>query len=424
VVDERRVLELPLDGRNAVELALLQAGVQYERTPTGEGVELYIHGQRNRSINITLDGLDTQDNFNRAASIQVNQPLIALAAENVQEFKVATGNTSAEYSRGGVQISAVTRSGSNEWHGSLFEFHRNDKFSANDFFNNLAGAEVPKLIRNQFGGRIGGPIIKDKTFFFAGYQQTRLTTGIPVNRTVWTALARQGTFRFLEGIATNPANVRDNPGLIRSIDLLDCSGLTDPQGDCFDDRFSPSDPFISGGRMTLDPTVASVIAAMPLPNNTTVGDGLNTAGFRFNSSSKTFEHLPAFRLDHAFSPKHTFYGTFNYTDRNIVGDFVNEREQIWPTLEVLGFRTTLAKAFGAGLTSAFSPSVVNEFRWGVTAGENAFIRNQPFDTPNFTLNFDDISDPYNPGGASGTSRDNETWHLRDTVSWIKGNHQF
>ncbi len=426
VVDERRVLELPLNGRNAVELAFLQAGVHYEQTPTGEGVELFIHGQRHRSINITLDGLDTQDNFNRASSIMVNQPLIALTAENVQEFKVATGNTSAEYSRGGIQISAVTRSGSNAWHGSLFEFHRNDKFSANDFFNNLAGAEVPKLIRNQFGGRIGGPIIKDKTFFYFGYQQTRLSKGIPVNRTVWTAEARQGIFRFLEGIPTTAANVAANPGLIRSIDLLDCSGLTDSNpAECFDDRFLVADPIVSGGRITLDPFIGgSIIPAMPFPNNTLVGDGLNTQGHRFNASSKTFEHLPAFRLDHAFSPEHNFYATFNYTDRNIVGDFVNEREQIWPSLEVLGFRTTLSKAFSLGLTSTFTPTMVHEFRAGVTAGENAFVRNQPFGDTRFTLNFDDIRDPYNPGGGSGTARDNETWHVRDTVRWVKGNHQF
>jgi hypothetical protein len=430
VVDDKRVLELPLNGRNATELALLQAGVYYETTATGEGTKFIVHGQRHVAINITLDGLDTQDNFNRASSIMVNQPLIAISAENVQEFKVATGNTTAEYSRGGAQISAVTRSGSNEWHGSLFWFHRNDVFSANDFFNNTVGQETPKRLRHQFGGRVGGPIIKDKTFFFFGYQQTRDTRGIPVNRTVWSAEARQGIFQFLDGAETNPANVASGSFPVFAIDLLRCDPAADSADECLDDRWDIVDPIVAldstfgYDRITLDPLIGgSVIPAMPLPNDPTRGDGLNTQGFRFNSVSKTFEHLPAFRLDHVFSPKHSFYATFNYTDRNIIGDFVNERETIWPTLDPLGFRTTLSKAFGAGLTSTFTPTMVNEFRWGVTAGENAFIRQQPFNTP-FTLDFDDISDPYNPGGASGTARDNETWHLRDTVSWVRGKHQF
>ncbi|MEE9183851.1 MAG: TonB-dependent receptor, partial [Acidimicrobiia bacterium] len=429
VVDDKRVLELPLNGRNASELALLQAGVYYETTATGEGNKLIIHGQRHSSLNITLDGLDTQDNFNRASSIMINQPLIALSAENVQEFKVSTGNTSAEYSRGGAHISAVTRSGSNDWHGSLFYFHRNDVFSANDFFNNAVGQETPKRIRHQFGGRIGGPIVKDKTFFFFGYQQTRDTRGIPVNRTVWSAKARQGIFQFLDGTETNPANVLSGAFPVFEIDLLRCDPTADSADECLEDRFLIADPIVAldpafgYDRITLDPLVAQIIAAMPLPNDPTRGDGLNTQGFRFNSVSKTFEHLPAFRLDHVFSPKHSFYATFNYTDRNIVGDFVNGRERIWPSLDVLGTRTTLSKAFGAGLTSTFSPTMVNQFRWGVVAGENAFNRQQPFDTP-FTLDFDDISDPYNPGGASGTARDNETWHLRDTVSWVRGKHQF
>jgi len=429
VVDDKRVLELPLNGRNATELALLQAGVDYETTSTGEGTKFFIHGQRHRSINITLDGLDTQDNFNRASSIMINQPLIAISSENVQEFKVATGNTSAEYSRGGAQISAVTRAGGNEWHGSLFYFHRNDALSANDFFNNTVGQETPKRIRHQFGGRIGGPIVKDKTFFFFGYQQTRDTRGIPVNRIVWTDMARQGVFRFLDGAETNPVNVDSGLFPVVSIDLLRCDPAADPGAECLDDRWAIADPIVAPDaafgydRITLDPLVAQIIGAMPLPNDDTRGDGLNTQGFRFNSVSKNFEHLPSFRLDHAFSPKHNFYGTVNYTDRNIVGDFINEREIIWPGLDPLGNRTTLSKAFGLGLTSTFTPTLVNEARAGVTIGENAFPRNQPFDTP-FTLDFDDISDPYDEGGASGTARDNETWHVRDTMSWVRGKHQF
>ena len=428
VVDERRVLELPLNGRNASHLVLHQAGVYFERTSTGEGTKLIIHGQRHRSINITLDGIDTQDNLNRASSIMLDQPLIALAAENVQEFKIATGNTSSEYSRGGVQISAVTRAGGNDWHGSLFWFNRNTATSANTFFNNSTGVPTPKLLRHQFGGRIGGPIFKDKTFFFFGYEQTREIRGIPVNRTVYTAAARQGIFRYLESIGslrTTPENVAANPGLVRSVNLLECGpGAVAGTGEeCVDDRFDLSSPFVSGGQVTLDPFISTTIfPTIPLPNNFDLGDGLNTGGFRFNSDSETEQHLPAFRLDHIFSQKHAFFGTFNYTDREIRGDFINERETRFPDLEPLCVRITHSRAFGAGLVSSFTPTFTNEFRFGVISGENAFIRNQPYDTPEFTVNLNTITDPYAPGSGNSV-RDNETWHVRDSASWVKGRHQ-
>ncbi|MCP5110510.1 MAG: TonB-dependent receptor plug domain-containing protein, partial [bacterium] len=131
VVDNRRVLELPLNGRNAVELTLQQAGVYFERSPDGQGNKLFVNGQRHNSLQITLDGVDTQDNFIKTSTIMVDQPLLAVAAENTQEFRVVTGLASAEYSQGGSHVSAVTRAGTNEFHGSLFWFNRNDAFSAN-----------------------------------------------------------------------------------------------------------------------------------------------------------------------------------------------------------------------------------------------------------------------------------------------------
>ena len=211
VVDQRQVLELPLNGRNAVELAIQQAGVNFERNPDGQGNKFFVNGQRHRSVNFSLDGLDTQDNLNRSSATVIDQPLLAMSAENVAEFKVVTGIASAEYGRGGAQITAVTRSGSNKWHGSLFEFHRNTVVNANDFFNNSTDVQRSPLIRNQFGGRIGGPIVRNKTFFFFGYQQTREARSISVNRTVYTPQAKAGQFRFLDGLRNSPTNAASNP---------------------------------------------------------------------------------------------------------------------------------------------------------------------------------------------------------------------
>lgn len=146
-------------------------------------------------------------------------------------------------------------------------------------------------------------------------------------------------------------------------------------------------------------------------------------GFRFNAPILTFEHLPSARIDYRISDKHLFYSSWNYTDRNIVGDFINGRETVWPALDALGFRQTLSNQFTGALVSTFKPTMVNEFRVGRIGGENAFIYNQPFDTPEFTLNLNDVTDPYSPGGGS-SARDNVTLHVRDTFTWVRGTHQF
>ncbi|MEZ5403804.1 MAG: TonB-dependent receptor [Bryobacteraceae bacterium] len=417
VVDNKRVLELPLNGRNAVELALQQTGVYFERTPDGQGDKLIVHGQRHRAINMTLDGIDTQDNLNRASSVMIDQPLLAMAAENVQEFRVVTGLASAEYSRGGAQINAVTRGGTNAFHGSVFWFNRNSAFSANEFFNNSAApkVETPPLNRNQFGGRIGGPVVKDRTFFYLGYQQTRESRGTPVNRLVYTADARAGVFRFLDGLRNTPENLAANPAAVRNVDLFGC-GVSALGRECLDSRFN------GGFRPAFDPFIRdTVFAAFPQPNNTDIGDGLNTGGFRFNAKSVTAEHLPSIRLDHRINDRHHFYATFNYVDRRIDGDYINDREPQYPALGPLGTRDTLSKGISATLTSTLSPALVNEFRFGFLGGENAFLYKQPFNTP-FILDLNTITDPYDVDGNTN-ARDNRVAHVRDVASAMRGSHQ-
>lgn len=420
VVDEQRVEQLPLNGRNAAHLALMQAGVNFERSPDGQGDKLFVHGQRHRALNISLDGIDTQDNLNRASSIMLDQPLLALSAENVQEFRVITGLATAEHGRGGAQIQAVTRSGTNNLRGSLFEFHRNTAFNANDFFNKAATPAVPTppLIRNQFGGRLGGRVVRDRTFFFLGYQQTREGRGLSVNRVVYTEEARRGIFRYLDGLRATPENVAANPHLIRSVDVMRCDApvRTTLGRDCVDSRFTASRP------ASFDPFIRNtVFPAIPLPNNSDLGDGLNTAGYRFNADVQTEEHLPALRIDHRLGPRHLLYGTFNYIWRDIDGDYINGREPVYPTLGSLGSRITRSSGYSGSLQSTWS-SLLNELRFGLLAGRNSFGVNQPFDQP-FTLDLNTVVDPFDPSNNL-EYRDNITAHLRDVVSWVRGQHSF
>ena len=203
VIDRQRILELPLDGRNPLELATLQAGVQTTVGSDGETTRFSINGNRVVANNVTIDGVNASDSFLKMAA-NIALPLIPVSVESIGEFRVTTALPSAEFGRGSAQINAITASGTNNMRGSIFWFHRNTAFNANTFFNNATvnpdtgrTLEREPLIRNQFGGRLGGPIRRDRTHFFSSYEGKREVRGLSRNRTVYTAQARQGTYQFL-----------------------------------------------------------------------------------------------------------------------------------------------------------------------------------------------------------------------------------
>ncbi len=149
-----QILQLPTNARNVGSLLSLQPGV------TRDG---YVAGGRSDQANLTLDGVDVNDNQNGSTFA----PVVRVNPDSVEEFRVTTVNANASQGRSsGAQVQLVTKSGTNQFHGSLYEYHRNTVTTANDFFNNAAGIERPALIRNLFGGRLGGPVIKDRFFFF------------------------------------------------------------------------------------------------------------------------------------------------------------------------------------------------------------------------------------------------------------------
>ena len=163
----RRIEQLPLNARNPVGLLSLQPGV------TRDG---YVNGGRADQSNITLDGVDVNE---QQSGLNINTgeafaSVLRSTPDSLQEFRVTTTNANADQGRSsGAQISLITRSGSNEFHGSLYEYHRNTVTTANDFFNNKDGVERPALLRNVFGGSIGGPIVRDRLFFFYNYEGFR-----------------------------------------------------------------------------------------------------------------------------------------------------------------------------------------------------------------------------------------------------------
>src|ERR1051325_5201324 len=219
-VQTQQINDLPLNGRNPLDLAGLQAGVAAgasNRTAT-------INGLRGTFSNLTWDGININDNFIRTDALF---GAAAPSVPGVAEFTLVTQNSGPADGLGVAQVKLVTPRGSKNFHGSLFEYHRNDAFDANSFFNNAAGVGKAKLIQNQFGLQVGGPFVlprfgeggartygKDKLFFYAYYEGTIARSDESVVRTVLTSPARQGLFTY------TAAN-----GTTQTVNLLTLSGL-------------------------------------------------------------------------------------------------------------------------------------------------------------------------------------------------------
>ncbi|MCY4594517.1 MAG: carboxypeptidase regulatory-like domain-containing protein, partial [Bryobacterales bacterium] len=199
VITNRQIVELPLNGRSFTSLALLVPGV----TPRGSGLSMFgesgtfsINGARPGTENYMVEGVTTNSSNTR-------QPQLSPSIEAIQEFSIQTSSYTAEYGRGSAAVNVITKSGNNQFRGNVYEFIRNDALAANNFFQNqLANPEDAdsNLKRNQFGGTIGGPIIRDKTFFFAHYEGNRLRQGATSTYRVPTSLEMQADFSQSPGV--------------------------------------------------------------------------------------------------------------------------------------------------------------------------------------------------------------------------------
>lgn len=417
VVDRQRILDLPLDGRNPLELTALQAGVQLRTNADGEIDRFSINGNRTVANNITVDGVNASDNFLKTPA-NVTLPVIPVSVESIGEFRVTTALPSAEFGRGTAQVNAITASGTNQLRGSIFNFHRNTVFNANTFFNNSTvnpdtGKTLPRepLIRNQFGGRLGGPVRlpksifgplayegKDRTFFFFSYEGKRESRGLSRNRIVYTAQARQGLFRYLNNLPTTPANVVANPTAIRTVNVL---GL-------------------NATRTTADPVVSRYLALTPTPNNFQVGDGLNTGGYRFNSTILSPSDIFSGRLDHRLNPKHSLETTFSYGDVSFLGDYINEGEPVFPNAPYRT-RSTLGRGLSVTLRSTLAPTLINEARFGAQLSTLTFANTATF-PEGYQFDFGTITDPINDFLGSG--RNLRVLQFTDNLTWVRGSHNF
>jgi len=428
VVDRQRILELPLDGRNPFELTALQAGVSTKSSADGDISKFSINGNRTVANNLTVDGINANDNFLKTPA-NVTLSVIPVSVESIGEFRVITSLPSAEFGRGSAQINAVTASGTNEFRGSVFEYHRNTVFNANNTFNNTSGLEREPLIRNQFGGRLGGPIIKDRTHFFTSYEGKRESRGFSRNRIVYTQDALNGIFRYIKGLPNTPENAA-NAGGTAPAGTANTSGTcrataggTPPRVVIPTGWICVQNVLALGNRngQPIDPTIRDFLSVMPLPNNFEVGDGLNTGGYRFNSMVSLPTDQFSARLDHRFSSKHSFEATFNYGNIFFDGDYINSGEPAFP-----GSNRRTRKTVGRGsqgtLRSALTANIINEFRVGAQFSSLTFGNTTDF-SRGYQLDLGAGADDPEID-FEGSGRDLRVFQVTDNVTWIRGNHTF
>lgn len=373
-ITNSQVRRLPVLNRSPLGLIATQAGIGANgRTNTT------INGMRPSFTNITIDGVNIQDNFIRTNALDYLPNLLLL--DQVAEFTVSTSNTNAGLGNGAAQVTFNTPSGSNEYHGSAYWYNRNNIASANTWFNNKNGAARPFLNQNQLGGSFGGPIIKDKLFFYSNYEAFRLRQQSPQTRTILTDTARTGIFRY-----------RDTAGNLQSANLLQIAGV----------------PF--------DSVTRNLIGQLPTAaNRTDIGDGLNTTGYAFNMrDNRTRDNVTA-KIDYVMSMRHRVSGTYLW-NRDI-----DDR----PDGEASGYTAAPAvqnrnKTNLVSLTWAFVPtsSLTNELRGGFNLAPGDFLSSENIGAAAFTLPL--ISSPVNTFRAQG--RQTNTYNLQDNATWIKGKH--
>jgi outer membrane receptor protein involved in Fe transport len=335
-VNATTVRELPLNGRSWTDLAALQPGVDTiqtqpsfatgsDRGNRGFGQQLTISGARPQQNNYRLDGVSLNDYANGAPGSVLGGNL---GVDAIQEFSVLTSNYSAEYGKtsGGV-VNAVTRSGTNGFHGSAYEFLRNSALDAANFFENAGGIPKAPFKRNQFGGAIGGPIIKNHTFFFVDYEGIRQSKGIANHNFVPSPAARAG---LLCSIPPGP----------------------DPSNPCTPNQLTPGPNTDANG---VDLQVKNYFALYPLPNGGLLGNG-DTGLFTFSGQQIVTENFVTTRVDHKFSEKDSLSGTYLYdkTPYSSPDSFGNVQ------LNTLSSRQIVA----VEETHSFKPTFVNAVRFG------------------------------------------------------------
>ena len=410
-INTNQIVKLPITSRSAMDFVTLLPGV----TTPGGNRQSQINGLPRGVINITLDGVNIQDNTLR--STDGFFAIVSPRLDAIEEVTVTTATQEAGAGQGAVQIKFVTRSGGNDFTGSGYHYFRSDKLNANTWFNNRNGVDKAELKQNQFGVRAGGPIIipglfdgRNKAFFFGNYEEFRQPSGVTRNRNILNVNAQSGVFTY------TPTG-----GSTQTVNLLALAAA-------------------NGHTATTDPTVSRILgdirSAVAGGSIARVDDNLER--FTFNVDTESIRRYPTTRVDYNLTEKHRFSNAFNYQYFTDFPDTLNNMDPTFPGFPVSAGQKSERYSVSNALRSTLSTNLVNE---GLVAWSGApvtfFGELSPgswsgtsiADQLGFRIVFPNTAgmNPVsaNPtGGFNPQSRNASSLLLENTLTWLKGRHSF
>jgi len=423
--DERQVKELPMEGRNVPDLLTLQNGVTYignRETPNELDVDTRggaVNGAHSDQSNITLDGVDVNDQVNGYAFSAV----LPVTLDSMQEFRVTTTNYGADAGRSsGAQVSLVTKSGTNKFHGSLYEYLRNTYTSANDFF--VKAAQVrdgapnvpPKLIRNIPGGSLGGPLIKNRLYFFVNFEAARQREEESDVRIVPSAALRDGVLQY--ECVLNPDGSLNTTLCPQSVAQGQKFSHTVPggyQGVSYD-KLIQMDPNGIGA----DPVMLTYFQSFPAANEFSQGDGFNFQGYRFRGAIPTNHNWYIARLDYKLNSS----GTHSLFWRGALRNDSHSNAPYLPGTPSLSSLLDFSKGYTVGYTATLKPTLLNNFHYGYTRQSWGLPGNNDSTPVIYFRGLNDNSTPNNSTEAITRGNDFRSIvdNVVDDVSWSKGKH--
>jgi hypothetical protein len=428
LIDQRALETLPVvgaRGRSPLSLLELVPGVVDGGPLNSGGANIAgggvtVDGSRDRSWNYTLDGID----INETSAAGANFSPLRTNPDSLAGFRVITSNATADYgSTSGAQVILETRPGTNEFHGNVFWFYQTPGLNANDPGNIEQGIDRPQFVQNILGFSVGGPIFKNKTFFFVNTQLLHSSQGFTNTSIAYTQSARNGLFRYV----TNPAGCgnncpnQNNPAGSGSASV-DASGNPIVPINTYD--IAANDP----AHLGLDPAIQQYLALTPLPNNFAVGDGLNTAGYTFQAPEQERQVDFTVRIDHNFNSKNSIFGRWAHGHQNTIGDSGNLGLQPFPNAPNIVNTTRQPRNLAVSWRYTPTSTITNEF----VVGMNRFIFNFLNPDPNINSNSPFVLNGDFNNSFLTTPRQNGVGNLRalttiqfvDNLSYVRGKHAF
>ncbi|HKF52311.1 MAG TPA: TonB-dependent receptor [Candidatus Acidoferrales bacterium] len=415
-IETEQLQELPVGSRQPMSLVSLEPGVVNNGT---NGT--IINGQRASFTNVTLDGINIQDNFIRQGDIDFSPNQLFLS--QTSEFSINTQNGQAGVGGGSSDVSIVSPKGTNAWHGQGFLYYFSNKWAANPWFNNAFGIANSALNQDQYGGQVGGPVVKNKLFVYGSFEELKDQAQSLQNTTIFTSAAAQaGQYQFHTDCNNLPSS---NPASIP------CPGGVTPNQLITVPNILALENSSRGGSVpvfTIDPAIAALIARIPanaVVNNAQVGDGINTAGFAFNSRNNATLKNTGARVDYTPTDHQSFSATYYWNRQIFDRPDIDQSFDTVPIVSNFDATNFLSTAWRWSPTANFT----NEVRFGFDLAPATFNTSQKFGpsyitgtNPSNGLGTNDLAFTNPDPNFFFQGRDTHTWSYQDNANLLHGNH--